>query len=788
MRDWFEKNPFRSVLSLKPLVQYWQNNLSQRDDAWRGMFASIQGELESAPELMEPIEDLSILDRHADLVKKLMNAVFSPAQWETHTVAAVVPMTLTTFFASPPFRRYFLREDGSLKGKLAKSTEALAQKRLMRPYLLILEKHYGICREFDFPMVFTVPCEKTGLDRYFKIKPNLSFVDVVPRGVPKELTQEERENILDHITDPAVLGTIIRAEDFEFHGFSCCQAVDVTESEVLAELEHDIIDKRAIFSAEGFSLLQQRLQTLFRRPDLVAGLAAVQGDHVMLLNTGCRLECNCIFSDSRHVAIEEMRGSVFHRAAATEKTIVVRDLLDEPSRTRIEEDLLASGKRSLMVVPLFHQGQLVGTLDLSSPNPGDLGPLDELLASQVQPVFSMALKRSLDGLENQVDGIIKEKCTAVHPSVEWRFRKAVFKHLGRGLSGETSELEPIVFKDVYPLYGSTDIRGSSEGRNQAIQADLCEHLELAMQVLNTAWDAKPLPLLEELSYRTDNLLDRLRFGLGSGDEQAVIHFIQSELEPLFTTVRNFSSRSQEAVKTYEAAIDPHVRTVYRRRRDFEESVSHFNQRIAGYLEREQAIAQSVFPHYFEKHQTDGLEYLIYVGSSMMEDGEFSLLYAKSLRLWQLLLACGIAWHAENLKGVLKVPLDTTNLILAHHTPLAVRFRFDEKRFDVDGAYDVGHEIVRSRIDKAMVKGRAERFTQPGKIAIVHSRPEESQEMARHIHFLQSRDYLLDDLEAVELDDLPGVQGLRGLRVSVNVNSAALAARAGAAADEYEPAA
>jgi hypothetical protein len=784
MSDWFKEIPFRCVLSLKPIIQYWKEQLCARDVQWKTLFAAIEQELAAAPELLEPIEDLSVLDAHPTLVETLMSAVFPPAAWETHIVAAVVPMTLNTFFASPRFKRYFVSSDGSKKGELAHSRKTTAQMRLMRPYLHILEKHYGMCHEFDLPMVVVVPDEATGLDRYFRIKPNLRFVNVVPRGTPKELSHSDREAILDNITDPDVLGTIIRPEEFEFQGFSCVQAVDVTESETLRALERDIIDKQAIFSDSGFELLQRRLQTLFGRPDLIAGLAAIQGERVMLLNAGCKLQCNCIFSDSRHVDTAALKGSIFQRAAESGKIVVVRDLLDAPSRTRIEEELLASGKRSLLVVPLFHQGEFVGTLDLTSPKPGDLGPLDELLASQIQPVFAMALKRALDELDNQVDSIIKEKCTAVHPTVEWRFRDAVFEHLERLMRGEASELEPIVFKDVYPLYGSTDIRGSSEGRNQAIRADLCDHLELALHVLNAAWEAKQLPLLEELSYRTDNLLDRLRAGLVSGDEQTVIHFIKHELEPLFNTLGRFGLRTQEAVQSYEAAMDPHMRTLYRKRKDFEESVSLFNQRIAAYLQKEQAHAQSVFPHYFEKHQTDGLEYLIYVGSSMMEDGEFSLLYAKSLRLWQILLSCGIAWHAERLKSVLKVPLDTTNLILAHHAPLAVRFRFDEKRFDVDGAYDVGHEIVRSRIDKAMVKGRAERLTQPGKIAIVHSRPEESQEMVRHIHFLQSRGYLLDDLEAVELEDLPGVQGLRGLRVSVNVNSPALAARAGSATDGY----
>jgi hypothetical protein len=125
----------------------------------------------------------------------------------------------------------------------------------------------------------------------------------------------------------------------------------------------------------------------------------------------------------------------------------------------------------------------------------------------------------------------------------------------------------------------------------------------------------------------------------------------------------------------------------------------------------------------------------------MEDGHFNEIYLKNLRLWQLKLACGMAWHTEQLKSSLKVPLDTAHLILVQDTPLSIRFRFDEKRFDVDGAYDVRHEIIKSRLDKAFVKGGGERLTQPGKIAIVYSHPEEAKEMRHHIEFLQSEGYL-----------------------------------------------
>ena len=79
-------------------------------------------------------------------------------------------------------------------------------------------------------------------------------------------------------------------------------------------------------------------------------------------------------------------------------------------------------------------------------------------------------------------------------------------------------------------------------------------------------------------------------------------------------------------------------------------------------------------------------YQLIVGASLVESGTFDQLYLHNLRLWQLLVMCGMARQAERLKGRLKVPLEVAHLILVQHTPLAIRFRFDEKRFDIDGAY------------------------------------------------------------------------------------------------------
>ena len=157
---------------------------------------------------------------------------------------------------------------------------------------------------------------------------------------------------------------------------------------------------------------------------------------------------------------------------------------------------------------------------------------------------------------------------------------------------------------------------------------------------------------------------------------------------------------------------------------------------------------------------------------MHPEGKANPFFVKNLSLWQFKVACGLAWHTNQIKPELKVPLDTCHLILVNHAPLAIRFRYDEKRFDVDGAYDVRHEIIKSRLDKAMVKGGHERLTQPGQIAVVYSHPKEGRDIRRHIDYLQGRGQLLQDLETIDLEDLPGVRGLKALRVSVNLEAAA----------------
>ena len=115
---------------------------------------------------------------------------------------------------------------------------------------------------------------------------------------------------------------------------------------------------------------------------------------------------------------------------------------------------------------------------------------------------------------------------------------------------------------------------------------------------------------------------------------------------------------------------------------------------------------------------------------------------------------------------MKVPLQTTQLILVHSQCISISFRSDERKFDVEGSYNIRYETIKKRLDKVRIKDTEERLTQPGRIAIVYSNQKEVQEYQEYIQFLQKKNILKTDLEFLELEELQGVKGLKAMRVGI----------------------
>lgn len=763
--------PFTSVLSLDGLITFWEQMTIDRECTSIGFASWLHAELAKAEDLRGAITDLGILEKHSPVMDALMTAVFPAASWESDLSCALVPFDLRVFYATPAFREKMMDADGQFLKKLVMSGEMFNHGKLIHAYLSILNRHYGIPVQFEYPIIASYFDDTLRIQRFFRLRFDGRFVDCKAVKPVKPLTDSERKFLFSNLDKPEALASIIPPDHFEFHGFIVINAVDVTDQELLSSLKVDLIERESLMTMERFRTLEQKIQSLLRRTDVRIGLAAMPPKNTRL-SYGRRIGYSFLLDDQCRKGCESFENSLYARAIKSSNFVVVDDLDTHADPSLVELQLRTMGVRSLGIAPLFHQGETVGVLELCSREPGAITPLSFMKLNEVLSLFGMAIKRGNDELENLVQAVIKEKCTAIHPSVEWRFRKAALNLIQGETAGTFSPMEPIVFENVYPLYGLSDIRGSSTQRNSAIRSDLLAHLAMAYSIIQEACTAKPLPYLDELCHRIEKTRGMIAQGVNAGDEVSIIDFLHNDVESLFDHLAGFSPHAASRIAEYKASMDPHMGFLYRTRKDFEESVTKINDIISTYLDQEQIQAQKMFPHYFEKYKTDGVDHGMYIGGSLVEDREFDVMYLKNLRLWQLMVICGIVRKTRAVRESLPMPLDTAHLVLVQQQPLSIRFRFDEKKFDVDGAYNIRYEITKKRIDKATLKGSEERLTQPGKIAIVYSQPRESAEYRRYIDYLHSAGYLQREVENLELEDLQGVHGLRALRVAVNLNAPA----------------
>ncbi len=747
--------PFRRIFSLDRLINYWEKEVRSNAGGTALLGQHILEGLERAPELRGEIDDFDVLERHSTLVQAMMTAIV-PLGLRAHAFTmAGYPGELRPWYVTPRFRRELISDDNKMRGEF--ETEDIDLETLLTIFgsLGILRRVYGIHFPFEKSIHLKTSDSSTGLSRYYQVRTHLDFNEVRVYGTTPELPPEV-DLLRGRVTDLDLWRSILPPNRFGYYGFLVSDAIDVTEEVCISHLKQELVSKEPLTTPARLLKIQSSLRSLLGIPDLQMTIAGIEGDEVFLI-TPCAGRLRPLDVDEQErLELQEFVGCQDLCEGFTVPDLDGRDVPECSYFGRLR----GTGYRSALLAPFGEDKQVRGVLLLASHQVGILDSLAQIKVQSLLPLLSVAMARTTDGRRNRIQAIMKEQFTAIHPAIEWRFEKAAHHFL------QTETVEEVVFPEVYPLFGASDIRNSSVTRNHAIQTDLLEQLRLAEAVLKAAHALQPLPYLDQLRFRIQGWVVELQPGLHSGSETRIIEFLRQDIEPLFPRLARFDASVQSTVDFYSHQLDPELGFLYRHRRQYEESVALIRDCVTGILYDRQAEAQKAFPHYFEMYKTDGVDHTMYLGPSTVPGGNFDLLYLRNLRLWQLLVMVEVARATRQLVAELPVPLETAHLILAHDQPLSIRFQSDEKQFNVDGAYNARYEIIKKRLDKAEVEGTDERITQPGKVAVVYSHPREAIEYREYFEYLRGAGQVEPTLEELSLGALQGVQGLKALRMTV----------------------
>jgi hypothetical protein len=759
-------------ISFKPFIAYLKEKRSTVSETKERLYSYIIKKFENEPELLEPISDINVIDEHSDLMELLTTSLFPIVGCgEQNNFALASPYQFRVFYYSNEFRklffdqneRYLLLPDG-LPAEELKAIQCAAI------YDHVLEKFYGMHLNEERHLLYTIKDATSGMLRYFKIRFDRRFIDLHLKGE------------LPNIQDCGVCMNTFRILDlekqlakmplslFRAEGFGVWIAEDVTTTESV-----EIIKEILLRESCGLGALEElktAIKALIGLSDVEVGImpfVTINGQIVFdeQASKGSLVARQWKADDAE--SLSGFQGFVqFIKQGGVPMPIsnLSKEMTDFAP---FMKPLFEQGTRSYISYPMQNSDGLIGYLEITSPNAWALTHETIVQLEPAIPLISLAVLKCRDDFQNRVEMVIREKFTALQQSVEWKFTEVAWEHMRN--SDRSESCKNVTFENVYPLYGAIDIRNSSIERSGAIQKDLKEHLTLIATILTQLQDVLSLPIIEGLEFRNETIRQSIAEHLTTEDEVMINDFLASEVTPLFSHLQKTNIEAAKIIDSYFNLWSQSDSPLCQHRREYEESVAAVNNAILTYLEGEEDLIQQSYPHYFEKYRTDGIEYNIYIGQSIAPTKPFDHFYLKNIRLWQLKTMAGAARVTTRLQPSLKLPLLTTQLILVHSNPITISFLRDEKRFDIEGSYNIRYEIIKKRLDKVHIKDTNERLTQPGKIAIVYSNPKEVPEYEEYIRLLQKKNILKPGIEMHELEELQGIKGLKALRVDIYLEEA-----------------
>ena len=768
--------PFTCCISLsfKKFIEHLKKRIETEKTVRTKFYRFVLKKFELHPELSANIQ-LDETAKYEELLELVYASLLPFMSDEKENLWGLsMPLMPRIFYSTDALYKLLTDEQtGKLKtGMIDINNEALQKKRYEMIYSFLLEKMYNIKSVFKRELVHAFIDAETNLPKYYRINIDPRFIDVHVTGKLPELNFEMLETYVQEGKVTECLQEPLPLSLFRFEGFSVITLTDVTEEYAIESIKDSIINRIEHNEDFYYNHVIQSLKTLCGSNAIEFGLMPMlRINNKLVFNDETCLHSILVEKARMHGVAESAYLATAEKYSADPKLYFFKTITEEDEQQQIFLKILKqNGIQSYAMLPVFYGNNLAGVLEVYSK---EENLLDEKIIAKLEtviPLLSQLMQNSIDEFDTRIDDIIKEKFTSLQPAVYWKFNETAWHYFKDSyIKKDKTEIETVYFENVYPLYGAIDIRNSTIERNNALRADLKTQFNILLQTLSALKQQFSLGLIDEKIFKCKKWLSNISEFLTANDEVSLDIFLEHEINSFLLYFKENHTAAENLVNDYFQSVDEKTGAAYENRRALETSMKMINTAINNYLDEFKDELQKSYPCYFEKFRTDGIEYDIYIGQSIAPEKPFDKLYLSNLRLWQLNSMAAIAKLTNALMPQMSKPLYITQLIFVHANTIDISFRNDERRFDVEGTYNIRYQVIKKRIDKVQIKNLNERLTQPGKIALVYFNRTDADEYLKYINYLQEQDILNNDLEQLELEELQGVSGLRALRVGVNLD-------------------
>lgn len=760
-------SPFITQISFHKLIESLESIAISNIDYRANYAKALLKEIEQLPQFRTGIQDLSLINEHQSLIKNLLADLFPTALTHNEIKAVAIPFHNITFNYTERFKKILTEAGVDFDMNIRDLEDNLFY---IMNCCLILNDQYNQNIDFTNPLFYDIP-DTNGIVKHYRILYNADFIEIIPTEKALKLTQVDIDQLIDNFDDITLWKEKFPTESWILKGFGIIQLFDATTECSVSTLKTNLLKATDNHEEELEEDFHSVFRSIFRIPDLKIGLTIFDPEDQKFIRPNADKDKiqSLILDEAQEAACSNQLYDCFSKAIIHKKEIFIVSNVAAFSTKKGNEGLGNHLKKqniqSCILAPVVKDDEVLGVFELSSEKPRALNSINANKLDLILPYLVDTMSRYRLDLQNQIEAVIQKEYTAIHSSVYWKFRREAQKYIRTAFQSKEYVFKEIVFKEVYPLFGEIDIKGSSEHRNHTVKLDLKKQLDSLIAIIESQESKANLMILEQRKFELKSFRNELDLPLKADTEQIIQRYVENEIHPIINQ-DNASVEGRLLIQKYFDKIDEKTGMFYQARKKFDNALTKVNKKLASVLDEKQLEAQQIFPHYYERFKTDGVEHNLYIGASIDPNKPFDKIYLNNLRLWQLQTMCEMELEHHKLKSELPYHLEVTSLILVFSSPISIRFRMDEKRFDVDGTYNARYEVVKKRIDKAFIKGTKERITEKEKITIVYSHATEKKEYMDYIKYLQFKEILEPTVEQFEVEELQGVSGLKGIRVKV----------------------
>ena len=765
MKEQKQDFPLDITISFHRVIEQYEDRLKvEENPIAKKYIESLLGYIEKYPKLVEGINNIEDLEKYKDPIKILLDDLFPNVLSNNEIKAVSIPYHNILFNHSNRLKKIIDAAGKDFKPSMREIDDNAAY---INACINILNKYYDFNIDFSRPPYYDIP-DENGIEKHYRASLNGDFVELYPKEDAKEITQEDVDDLLQNVENIDLWKEKFPPCSWVFKGFVIVNLTDVTVEDAISELKTALLFQKTA-QKEELNKLERIFRTIYKIPDLRVGFTGYNmEDRTFEKVTKLKAKSFILNDDLESDCKTGICEQSFNSLIKDNKKFSIPNVeaYARENDNLLARNLLANDVKSCILAPLAKNGNLVGILELVANRKNVLNRINAMKLDEILPYIITASERNKNDFENRVKAVIQSECTSIHPSVLWVFEREARKFISDYDSDGLASFKDIVFKDVYPLYGQIDIVASSDARNEAIQKDLLYQLDVILEIIDKAYKIEELPIYEQVKFRIKEFRVDIDESLNASSEQKIFGLLQREVNPLMEHLEKQSEEIRNMVADYREMLNPETGIIYNHRKDYDDTVQQINRTMSRFLDKRQLEAQKIYPHYFERYKTDGVDHNMYIGPSLTKNKPFNKVYLFNLRLWQIKTMVEMENRFYHLQQSTPMHLDAASLILVYNTTLSIRYRMDEKKFDVDGTYNARYEIIKKRIDKAFIKGTEERITTKGKIVIIYSQKSDEREYVRYVKYLQAKKYLGDELELLELEDVQGVIGLKAIRVNI----------------------